>query len=230
MSSYIREIQTILKQKGFYKGEVDGIAGNLTVSAVEKALQSPSHVLTEQDCKAVMDLNKSDPNIVEPTIPPMPDKTENSGFVFSEQSLKKIASVKEPLQRVVKLALQCSHQDFTVLAGLRSKERQAQLLKQGATQTMQSNHLTGNAIDLAPIVDGKVSWDFNLYYEIARAMKQAANELGISIRWGGGWDFSKLKGNPDTPQQMVKKYTDFKKARKEKAFMDGPHFEIYPPM
>lgn len=41
MSSHIREIQTTLKEAGFYTGEIDGIAGKLTVSAVRKALDLP---------------------------------------------------------------------------------------------------------------------------------------------------------------------------------------------
>lgn len=46
MSSHIRAIQTTLKEAGFYTGEIDGIAGNLTVSAVRKALNLPEQQAT----------------------------------------------------------------------------------------------------------------------------------------------------------------------------------------
>lgn len=86
---------------------------------------------------------------------------------------------------------------FRVTEGLRSKERQAQLLAAGASQTMNSRHLSGHAVDLAAEVDGKVRWDWPLYHQLAVVMKKAAVELGIPITWGGDWQMR-----------------------------DGPHFEL----
>lgn len=76
------------------------------------------------------------------------------------------------------------------LNGLRSKERQAQLVKEKKSTTSNSRHLTGHAVDLAAWVvsedtgKGSVPWDWKYYHQIAKAMKQAANELKISIEWG----------------------------------------------
>lgn len=77
--------------------------------------------------------------------------------------------------------------------GLRSPERQARLVKAGASKTLKSRHLTGHAVDLAAIVDGKIRWDWPLYFKIAEAMKAAAKEENVSIVWGGDW---KMKDGP----------------------------------
>ena len=60
---------------------------------------------------------------------------------------------------------------------------QAYLLKSGKSKTMRSRHLTGHAVDIAPIVDGKVSWDWKHYHPLADAVKQAALELHIPVEW-----------------------------------------------
>ena len=71
-----------------------------------------------------------------------------------------------------------------LLNGLRSKERQAQLVKEKKSTTSNSRHLTGHAVDLAAWVDNTISWEWKYYHQIAKAMKQAADELKISIEWG----------------------------------------------
>lgn len=141
-------------------------------------------------------------------------------FKLSQTSLKRLETVKEPLQQVVKRAIQISEVDFGVTQGLRTHDVQARLYGQGrsraemvakglnpdyarpsmqkVTWTMNSNHMTGRAVDLVPYINGKVEWDDNgklgLWPKIANAMKLAAAELGIPIIWGGDW-----KKTPDRP-------------------------------
>lgn len=109
-----------------------------------------------------------------------------------------MVGVHPDLVRVVERAIQITEIDFVVVEGLRTKERQAELLKAGASKTMNSRHITGHAVDIAPIVAGKVRWDWPLFHKLASAMKQAAEELSVSIVWGGDW----------------------------RTFKDGPHFEL----
>jgi len=119
-------------------------------------------------------------------------------FQLSEKSLRRLEGVKPDLVKVVKRAIEITPVDFVVVEGLRTKERQAYLLDAGKSRTMKSYHLTGHAVDIAPIVDGKVSWDWKYFHVLADAMKQAASELGVKLTWGGSW----------------------------KTFPDGPHFQI----
>lgn len=88
--------------------------------------------------------------------------------------------------------------DFVVTCGLRTKDEQAALVAKGASQTMNSKHLTGNAVDLAVLKDGKVTWDYPEYEKLAAVVKSVALRHGTRIKWGGDW----------------------------KSFKDGPHFEL----
>ena len=119
-------------------------------------------------------------------------------FVLSKKSLDRLTGVHPDLVRVVKRAIEITTVDFAVLEGVRSKSRQEQLVKAGASQTMNSRHITGHAVDLGAYVSGSVRWDWPLYHKIADAMKQAAAELGVPIEWGGDW----------------------------RTFKDGPHFQL----
>lgn len=115
-------------------------------------------------------------------------------FKLGPTSILRLRQVHSDLVKVVERAIQLSEIDFTVLEGIRTKERQAELLKAGATTTMNSRHLTGHAVDLGALVGGKVRWDWPLYYKIADAMKAASAELDIPIEWGGDW--KKFKDGP----------------------------------
>ena len=120
------------------------------------------------------------------------------GFKLGKKSLSNLKGVHPDLVKVVKRAIELTECDFTISEGLRTKERQAQLLKEKKTTTSNSRHLTGHAVDLAAWVDGTVSWNWDHYYKIAEAVKQAAKELNISIEWGGEW-----KSFPDAPHWQL---------------------------
>lgn len=119
-------------------------------------------------------------------------------YSLSKKSLDRLSGVHHDLVEVVKRAIEITEVDFTVLEGVRSKARQEQLVKAGASQTMRSRHLTGHAVDLGAYAAGQVRWDWPLYYKIADAVKKAAAELNVPIEWGGDW----------------------------KSFKDGPHFQL----
>lgn len=216
MSSYVRQIQTTLKQAGYYKGEIDGIAGKMTVEAVNLAAQNKT--VSSDEVRAVAEQSKSHPEYNEPTAT-VAKTVENSGFVLGERSLNNLKGVNDNLVKVVKRAIEISSVDFAVIEGVRTKARQAELVRKGASKTMNSRHLTGHAVDIVPVIDGKVSWDFNHYYPLAKAMAQAATELGVKVRWGGAW--SVITGKAGTPQEWVKAY-----CAGGGRFLDGPHFEL----
>lgn len=119
-------------------------------------------------------------------------------FTFSQRSESRLVGVHPDLVKVVRLALTRSPLDFCVLEGLRTKERQAELMAKGATRTMNSRHLTGHAVDIAPMIDGEIRWDWPLYHQLAPVIKGAAASLGVAVVWGGDW----------------------------RTFKDGPHWEL----
>lgn len=105
------------------------------------------------------------------------------------RSLKRLEGVHEDLVKVVKLAIDYSPNTFIVTEGLRTLERQKQLLAAGASQTLRSRHLTGHAVDLAVKVGSEIRWDWPLYSALAVVMKDAAKQLNIPLEWGGDWKF-----------------------------------------
>lgn len=106
---------------------------------------------------------------------------------LSSRSRERLKGVHPDLVRVVEAAIADSPIDFMVTEGLRSPERQAALVRVGASRTLNSRHLTGHAVDLAALVEGRVRWDWPLYARIAAAMKAAAARLNTPIVWGGDW-------------------------------------------
>jgi hypothetical protein len=127
-------------------------------------------------------------------------------FQLSLRSIDRLNGVHPKLASVVRAAIAISKVDFTVIEGMRSLEKQREYFMAGKSRTMKSKHLTGHAVDLAPIVDidgdgrSELTWEERHFLPINDAMVQAATNLGISITWGGRWA----------------------------SFKDCPHFEIDP--
>jgi peptidoglycan L-alanyl-D-glutamate endopeptidase CwlK len=101
--------------------------------------------------------------------------------------------------KVLEEAIKESPLDFSITEGLRTRERQKELFDAGKSQTMNSRHLTGKAVDIAVLVDGKVTWDFKYYQGVADHIKKIAKDMKIDLVWGGDWQ----------------------------SFKDGPHFELH---
>lgn len=108
-------------------------------------------------------------------------------MTLTDRDRGRLKGVHPDLVRVVERAAEITAVPFTVLEGVRSKERQKQVVAAGSSTTLNSRHLTGHAVDIAPLEGGKVSWAWPLYHKLAPAVKQAAAELGVPIEWGGDW-------------------------------------------
>lgn len=107
--------------------------------------------------------------------------------MLNERSEAKLEGVHADLVKVVRRAAEICEIDFVVVEGLRTMKRQRELVAKGASWTLKSRHLTGHAVDLAPLIDGEVRWDWPPFYLIADAMKKAAVDVGVPIEWGGDW-------------------------------------------
>ena len=125
---------------------------------------------------------------------------------YSSRSLTNLHGIHPDLRRVMDRALQEAPFGFLVTEGLRTIVRQRELVRVGASKTLNSRHLTGHAVDLVPYVDidkdGKVEveemYAWPLYHKLAPAIKAAAAKEKVDIVWGGDW----------------------------RTFKDGPHWEL----
>lgn len=146
-------------------------------------------------------------------------------FSLSDRSKRALAGVKPELVNCVERAINLTEVDFVVIEGLRSLKRQKALLAQHATETLASKHLTGDAVDLAAWL-GTVRWELPLYYKIADAMKAAALEQHLCIRWGGAWTVKNFTESKLSAEQALKSYVSTREQQKLKIFIDCPHFEL----
>ena len=107
--------------------------------------------------------------------------------MLNSRSVSNLYGVTPKLVEVVTLARELSEVEFEITEGVRSIERQQQLVKEGKSRTLKSYHILGRAVDVVAYRDGKVTWDFEEYRKIAKAFKEAANQLNVRITWGGDW-------------------------------------------
>ena len=186
-ATIIKEIQTALKQLGYYHSSIDGDFGSGTERAV-MTYQKDNGLIPD----GVVGKNTAAHLGVQMGL------KETNQFKLSKHCYERLVGIHPDLVKIVERAIKISGIEFKVGEGIRTLARQKELMAKGATQTMNSRHLTGHAVDLHAYPQGKLSWDWKYYYQIEEAMKQAAKELKVSIEWGGDW----------------------------KSFKDGPHWQL----
>ncbi|WP_245365930.1 M15 family metallopeptidase [Rhizobium sp. SGZ-381] len=155
-------------------------------------------------------------------------------FKLGANSLQELHNVHPDLVGVVNRAILISIVDFAVHDGLRTLDEQKEYVKTGASQTLKSLHLPqadtgyGHAVDLVPVINGKLRWEWGPIYHIAAAMHHASRELGVNLIWGGVWDrpFSELGDTAADLEHEVEAYTARRRQIGKKAFLDGPHYQI----
>lgn len=147
-------------------------------------------------------------------------------FKLSKRSHDRLFGVNPKLVAVVNRAIELTTVDFGVTEGLRTVETQEAYVKAGKSQTMNSKHIGGNAVDLVAYIDGKISWELNLYDNIADAMRQAAIENDLSLRWGAAWNVPDIREWKESMEAAMNFYIDERRRQNRRPFIDAPHFEI----
>ena len=114
-------------------------------------------------------------------------------FKLGKASKRNLKGVNSMLIAVIERALQISNVDFGIpsTGGVRTADEQSVLFAIGLSNAdgykNKSKHQTGDAFDIFAYVDGKASYEVEHLALCATAILQAANELGISVYWGGHW-------------------------------------------
>lgn len=184
---YNKQIEDLQKAMGFVGKDVDGKEGPMTQKAILLAAREGRLIAAA----------------IQPVVITAPAKLEGTDLTGSE----KLKGVHPDLVGLVQEAhLRCDI-PFSVNEGVRTQERQKQLVAAGASKTMNSRHLTGHAVDLWPIdpatnqnrksdaafkagsaearaASAKLWADLRI---IAATMKEIAKERGIALTWGGDW-------------------------------------------
>ena len=115
-------------------------------------------------------------------------------YKLSSRSRNRLLMVHEDLVKVVEKAITITLTDFSVVEGARTLAAQKRYFQLGKSKTMRSRHLPESnachlscAVDLAPWIDGTISWEPHHFAPVADAMKSAAYQLSIPLEWGGDW-------------------------------------------
>lgn len=153
-------------------------------------------------------------------------------FALSQRSLGRLDGVHPKLVEVVKQAITITKVDFGVTEGLRTLETQRNYVATGKSQTMDSYHLPqadgyGYAVDLVAYVGGQVSWEMNLYDDIADAIAQAARNVGVGMVWGAAWHIDDIRKWNGTMEDATLAYIDLRRSQGRRPFLDGPHFQMH---
>ena len=149
-------------------------------------------------------------------------------FKLSNRSLERLEGVDERIVGVAKYAIGITKVDFGIpyLGGLRTMDQQRELFEKGASQTMKSKHLEGIAIATVAYVGPRVSWEINLYDDIADAMKEAAKDVGVKLRWGAAWHIDSIGDYEGSMEDAMNEYIDLRRSQGKRPFIDAPHYEL----
>jgi peptidoglycan L-alanyl-D-glutamate endopeptidase CwlK len=147
-------------------------------------------------------------------------------FRLSKRSHDRLFGVDARLVAVVNTAIMITKVDFGVVEGLRTRETQEMYVRTGKSQTMNSKHLTGEAVDLVAFVNGAVSWELNLYDEIAESMRIGALEHDLPLRWGAAWNIADIRKWNGSMESAMTYYIDERRRMNRRPFVDAPHWEI----
>ena len=147
-------------------------------------------------------------------------------YKLSTKSQERLMGVEPELKEVVYEAIKVTKIDFGVIEGVRTEEKQKQLVESGASQTMKSKHLEGRAVDLMAYIGGRGSWELNVYDEIADAMKEAAIKVDVAVRWGAAWTVTDIREWKGTMEEAMNSYIDTRRGQGRRPFIDAPHFEL----
>ena len=105
-------------------------------------------------------------------------------YRFGKRSKERLKGVKPELVNVLNELIKIM--DVTIIEGLRTEERQKELVSSGASKTKYSKHLEGKAVDLAPY---PIDWeDRDRFHYMGGMIRGIAKQLNVNVRWGGDWD------------------------------------------
>ena len=146
---------------------------------------------------------------------------------LNEDSEALLNDVQPKLAEVVRRAAAISDIEIQVIHGKRTTEEQDEFFRKGVTQSgAHSAHLYGAAVDIVPVVEGRISPEFEVYDEVAMCMKYAAEDLEVGIRWGGAWHCDDLTQYHGLLEDLQNWYVQWCAENGTRLHLDPHHFEL----
>ena len=148
-------------------------------------------------------------------------------FFLSEECETKLERINTKLAKCVRNAQAISDTQIMVLEGKRSESMHEYLFEKGAAQNPTgSAHLYGYAVDLVPVLKGRISLEAEAFDDIAECMKISAQELGIRLLWGGAPHFDNFQDFVGFLEDLTNQYIDRRRDRGHRPQVELHHFEM----
>jgi peptidoglycan LD-endopeptidase CwlK len=118
---------------------------------------------------------------------------------------------------------------FKILETIRTEADQAEAVRQGRSKTMESLHIKqpdgwAHAVDLVPVVEGRLSWDWADVFIFVNEVRDVAKTLNLRIRWGGCWE--DITATKESLADLVHRYKVREQSQGRQPLLDGLHFEL----
>lgn len=113
-------------------------------------------------------------------------------YLFSNISKQRLLSCHQDIQNTLRLYMEWGITDCSIIEGYRNKAAQNRYCALSKSKVKfpnsKHNNKPSNAVDIAPYINGAISWNRLHCIYLAGGIVAAGKCLGISIRWGGNWD------------------------------------------
>lgn len=113
---------------------------------------------------------------------------------FGKVSRERLETCHPKLQELMNRAIVDTPIDFAIICGFRDQADQDKAYAQGYSKVKwpdgKHNKNPSHAVDVAPVIDGKVIWnDVDLFDKLAAHIALCSSDLCISVEWGGNWSW-----------------------------------------
>lgn len=188
----VLNLEVVLQALGFQGFEVDGVFDKKTENVIKYIQKSYKLDVDGKAGPNTLDLIDAlyQPLVKNFAPKPTPVVEVDSKTGQYPTGLEELEHVHPILARKVSQIIDMARGEgynVTTVQGLRTFKEQDALFRKRPRVTKarggQSYHNYGVAVDLAFIVDGKLSWDERLYKNIGRWASRAG------LEWGGNWKF-----------------------------------------
>lgn len=147
-------------------------------------------------------------------------------YFLTEASEALLSEVHPSLAEVIRRAIAISDIEFQVFHGKRTLTQQDEFFRKGATQGHQSPHMYGSAVDIMPVVEGRMCPESEVFDEVATCIKYAAADLNTPIRWGGAWHCTNIATYNGMLDDLQNWYLEHCLEHNVRPQLDPHHFEL----
>ncbi len=147
-------------------------------------------------------------------------------YFLSHDCQHMLNDIHPALAEVVRRAQAISDVQIQVIHGKRTQTQQEEFYRKGVTQGAISPHSYGSAVDLLPVIKGRLCPEIEAMDEIAMCMKYASADLNTPIRWGGAWHCQNLSTYEGMVEDLQNWYLQHCVEEGIRPQLDTHHFEL----